>query len=27
MLDEFKEVYTNYRVQKFLKGLKKDLNL
>ncbi len=27
LLDEFKEVYTNYRVQGFLKGLKKDLNL
>lgn len=27
LLDEFKEVYTNYRVQRFLKGLKRDLNL
>ncbi|MCK4519541.1 MAG: hypothetical protein KAU12_05420 [Candidatus Omnitrophica bacterium] len=27
LLDKLKEVYTNYRVQRFLKGLKKDLNL
>ena len=27
LLEEFKELYTNYRVQKFLKGLKKDLSL
>ena len=27
LLDELKEVYTNYRVQRFLKGLKKDLSL
>ena len=27
LLDEFKGMYTNYRVQRFLKGLKKDLNL
>jgi len=27
LLDEFREVYANYRVQRFIKGLKKDLNL
>ena len=27
LLEEFKELYTNYRVQKFLKGLKRDLDL
>ena len=27
LLDELKEVYPNYRVQRFIKGLKKDLNL
>lgn len=27
LFDEFKEVYRNYRVQRFLKGLKKNLNL
>lgn len=27
LLDEFKGVYANYRVQRFIKGLKKDLNL
>ena len=27
LLEELEQVYTNYRVQRFLKGLKKDLNL